>query len=117
MHSAVLNPSSFETKGSGVSEHRGLLHFTWNTMNATYIQFGAAILNGRFDRYYYYQMFYKTARVYIDYPRRARDPQPGRFADENEANWHFFAILNRIMTPIWVLWTARSPYFVEVRDS
>ena len=98
MHSAVLNPSSFETKGSGVSEHRGLLHFTWNTMNATYIQFGAAILNGRFDRYYYYQMFYKTARVYIDYPRRARDPQPGRFADENEANWHFFAILNRIDT-------------------
>ena len=48
-HSAVLNPSSFEIKDSDASEHRGLLHFTWNTANATYIQFGAAILNGRFD--------------------------------------------------------------------
>ena len=56
-HSAVLNPSSFEIKDSDASEHRGLLEFTWSTANATYIQFGAAILNGRFDRYYYYQMF------------------------------------------------------------
>eukprot|EP00945_MAST-04E_sp_MAST-4E-sp1_P005251 g5251.t1 len=96
--SAALNPSSFEIKEAGAHQNMGLLHFTYTSTNATYIQVGAAILTGRFDRYYYHSLFTRTAKIYIDTPRRIRDAQPGIMADELEANWQFFAVLNRIDT-------------------
>jgi hypothetical protein len=96
--SAALNPSSFEIKEAGAHQNMGLLHFTYTSTNATYIQVGAAILTGRFDRYYYHSLFVRTAKIYIDTPRRIRDAQPGIMADELEANWQFFAVLNRIDT-------------------
>ena len=96
--SATLNPSSFEIKEAGSHQNFGLLHFTFDSTNATYLQTGAAILTGRFDRFYYHEMFRRTAKFYIDVPRRTRDVQPGIEADDLDHLWQFFAVLNRIDT-------------------